>query len=373
MFRSLQRASMFVTAIFAFATLVYTSALAQHFTRVDLTVDAANVSPTAPNLDPNLVNAWGLTRASGSPWWISDNGTGVSTLYDGTGAAQPAGQPLVVTIPLPKGQQGTSAPTGTVFNPTLAFEVAPKMKAIFLFVTEDGTISGWNPQVEPTTAVIKVNRSKKAVYKGCALVQTDDGPRLYASNFKTGRVEVFDGRFGRVRTEEWAFRFPGLSTKRWAPFNVQNVGGNLVVTFANRDAGSKDENHGPGLGFVGVFSPKGRLLLRLQHGSFLNAPWGVALAPSDFGVFSHRFLIGNFGDGTIHAFNAVTGRFEGTMLGDDNTKVEIPGLWAISFASGNPKSGAATDLYFTAGPNDENNGLFGKLSPAPNEQRGSTE
>lgn len=355
--------------LFAVVTMCMSpDAFGQHYARTDLTVNAAHVSLAAPHIDPNLVNAWGLTRSSSSFWWIADNGTGQSTLYD------PAGTPqsLVVKIPLPKNQNGTAAPTGAVFNYTQAFQVAAGKPALFLFVTEDGTISGWNPAVQPTSAVLKVDRSGKAIYKGCAIAQSRFGLRLYATNFKTGRVEVFDGAFHRIPTPGFAFRYPGLSN-HWAPFNIQNVGGNLFVTFANRAPGSKDENHGAGLGFVGIFTPQGFLVGILQHGPWMNAPWGVALAPSDFGKFSHRVLLGNFGDGAIHAFNAVTGRFEGTLLGSDNQPLIIDGLWALNFGGNTTKSGLATDLFFTSGPNDESNGLFGKLSPVATEQRGTTE
>jgi uncharacterized protein (TIGR03118 family) len=174
-----------------------------------------------------------------------------------------------VTIPGLNGAQ--SAPTGTVFNYTTGFEVAPGAKAIFLFVTEDGTISGWNPGVKPTEAVITVNRSGKAVYKGCTLATTKFGTFLYVTNFKTGQIEVYDSKFQRV----FGFGF-GFHDERaphgFVPFNIQNVGGNLVVTFAKKEAGSEDEAHGPGLGFVAIFNPFGRLLQHLDQGSFLNAP-----------------------------------------------------------------------------------------------------
>ncbi len=342
--------------------------LAQRYHRTDLTTDSLAVSPLAANLDGNLVNAWGLSRGSGSPWWVSDNGTGVSTLYNGAGAAQA----LVVKIPTPDGT-GTAAPTGTVFNATAAFLVAPSAKAIFLFVTEDGTISGWNPGVDPTNAVILVNRAGKAVYKGCAIAQGKSGPQFYATNFQSGRVEVFDASFKKLRADEDAFRLRGLG-RDWAPFNIQNVGGNLVVTFAHRAVGSLDEDHGAGLGFAAVFDPAGRLLLFLQHGSWFNAPWGVALAPGDFGPFSHRLLVGNFGDGTIHAFNLMTGRHEGGMLDSTSGQpLAIDGLWAISVGGGTANNGSATSLFFTAGPNDEGDGVLGQLTATASEQPGNSQ
>jgi len=363
------------------AVLVPGLAFGQMYHRTDLTADSAAGSSSAPNHDPNLVNAWGLSRGSGSPWWVSDNGMGLSTLYNVAGVPQS----LVVTIPTPDGS-GMSAPTGTVFNATTTFLVDPKhpnSKAFFLFVTEDGTIAGWNPTVNPNAVIVK-NRAGKAIYKGCAIAQVNGNPRFYATNFQSGRVEVFDSSFTLLRhrgdddrhgdDDDDAFRFPGLG-RDWAPFNIQNVGGDLVVTFAHRAPGSKDEDHGAGLGFVGVFSPKGRLLLRLQHGPWFNAPWGAAAAPGDFGKFTHRLLIGNFGDGRIHAFNTFTGKHEGMMIDDSSGQpVSIDGLWAISFGGTSAtNNGAVNTLYFTAGPNDEANGLFGTLTANTADQPGSSQ
>ncbi|MGZ4732986.1 MAG: TIGR03118 family protein [Terriglobales bacterium] len=349
-----------------FLLLAASNGLAQHYQRTDLTTDNSSVSPTAPHVDPNLVNPWGMSRSSGSPWWISDNGTGLSTLYDSTGLPKS----LVVTIPAPNGQPG-GTPTGTVFNYTGAFEVGPGQPAFFLFATEEGTIYGWNPGANGTAAIVKVNRAGSAIYKGLALATTSAGPRLYASNFQSGAVEVFDGTFHRV-TVSGGFLDANLPLN-YAPFGIQNVGGNIVVTFAHRKPGSKDEDHGPGVGFVDVFDTSGRLLLRLQHGTFLNAPWGIALAPGDFGPFSHRLLIGNFGDGLIHAFNDVTGKFQGTLLDSTGAPLWIGGLWGLSFGGDNTNSGLATQLFFTAGANDENDGIYGMITPTGNEQRGNSE
>ena len=354
----------------------------QHYTRTDLTVNMPSVSPsTTAIVDPHLVNAWGLARSSASPWWVSDNGTGVATLYDGAGVPQPvppmAPMPLVVTIPKPDGSTAEhSSPTGTVFNYATGFEVAPGKKAIFLFVTEDGTIAGWNPTVKPTDAIQTFPPSGKkgsgeAVYKGCTLATTKRGTFLYVANFGEGQIDVFDSSFHPVRPRENAFRDLRIPSN-FAPFNIQNVGGNLVVTFAKKERGSDEESRGPGQGFVAVFDTKGRLLLDLQHGPFLNAPWGVTQAPADFGVFSHRLLIGNFGDGTIHAFNPVSGKFEGTLLDTTGAPLTIDGLWALGFGN-NATAGSALEMFFTAGPNDEADGLFGKITPLAAEQRGNNE
>ena len=187
-----------------FAITFSVAGFGHQYTRTDLTADVAS---TTANKDPNLVNAWGLSRSSTGPWWISDNGTGLSTLYDLNGVPQPLAQPLVVTIP-PPGQSGSSAPTGTVFNYTLSYLIhqgGAQAKAIFLFVTEDGTISGWNPTVNATNAVIAVNRNGKAIYKGCAIARTKKGSRFYATNFQSGKVEVFDSAFKRIHLDKHAF------------------------------------------------------------------------------------------------------------------------------------------------------------------------
>ena len=357
------------------ALLLPASALAQQYHRTDLTTDMASVSPSAANVDSSLVNPWGLARGTGSPWWVSDNGAGVSTLYNATGVKvllQKGTQPSVV-IPTPDGT-GTAAPTGTVLNTTSGFQVGPNAKAFFLFVTEDGTISGWNPGVSPNAVLVK-NNAGKAIYKGCTIGINPSGRAFfYATNFQTGRVEVYNSIFQRINPgDEDAFRLPGLS-KDWAPFNIQNIGGSLVVTFAHRAPGSHDEDHGPGLGHVGVFDLGGHLLLRLKDGPWFNAPWGVALAPGDFGKFTHRLLIGNFGDGTIHGFNAFTGTHEGGML-DDTTgmPLSIGGLWAISFGGDSTINGTATTLFFSAGANDEADGILGQLTAVNTEQPGNSQ
>jgi len=361
----ISRALQLTLLVAAFALAVAATGFAQQYTRTDLTADVSTTSASAANLDANLVNAWGMARSSGSPWWVSDNGTGLTTLYNGAGVAQA----LVVKIPTPDGT-GTATPTGTVYNYTPGFQVSGK-PSVFLFVTEDGTISGWNPTVNLTSAVIVKNRAGKAVFKGCAIAKTKHGPLLYVTDFVSHRVYVYDSTFHRVFFDGWAFRDPRVP-KSYAPFNIQNVGGNLVVTFAKVEAGSEEEEHGAGIGFVSVFDPKGRLIQRLQHGPWLNAPWGVTASPGDFGAFSHRLLVGNFGDGRVNAFNAVTGRFEGQLLDSSNQPLAVDGLWALSFGN-NAAAGSALELYFTAGPNEEANGLLGKITPVPTDQRGNTE
>jgi uncharacterized protein (TIGR03118 family) len=364
----------FASASLTFFLAFAVPATAQHYNRVDLTSDQPSQAPPATaavnnvNPDPNLLNSWGLARSATSAWWVADNHAGVSTLYDGNGVPQK----LVVTVPPPKDVTGLAAPTGVIFNATTSFEVAPMQPAIFLFATEDGTISGWNPRVNPTVAVREVNRPGKAIYKGLAIAQTDKGPYLYATNFVSGKVEVFDCKFNPIRLNEWAFRNPHLIGRRdWSAFGIQNVGGNIVVTYAKREPGDTDEEHGAGFGRVAIFDTDGRFLSELEQGPWMNAPWGIALSPADFGAFSHRILIGNFGSGHIQAFNTITGRHEGRLLNPDGTPLFIENVWALSFGSGT--TGLFNELFFTSGPNDENDGLFGKITVVSAEQRGNAE
>ena len=331
---------------------------AQHYTRTDLT---ANMAGIAPNTDPNLVNAWGMARATGSPWWISDNSTGLTTLYDANGVPQS----LVVTIPNPNG--GASAPTGTVFNAfSAAFELAPTFRSIFLFATEDGTISGWNPNVNLNSTIIKIDHSKQgAVYKGLAIGMTAGGPRIYTTNFAAGVVEVYDSKFRRLN-KNTGFMDEKLPAN-YAPFGIQNVGGNIVVTFAHRKPGSLDEDHGPGLGYVDVFDLAGHLLLRLQHTTAMNAPWGIALAPASFGEHADQLLVGNFGSGTIMAFDA-DGKFRGLLEDKRENPIVIEGLWGLTFGNGG-RGGEPDTLYFSAGPAGEEHGLFGSLAPVKEHRR----
>ncbi len=348
-------------AILTMATAV-TPLLGQHYAQTNLVSDQAG----APFTDPNLVNPWGLSRSSGSPWWVSDNGMGVSTLYDGTGSAKS----LVVTIPPADPKSGaTGTPTGTVFNGTMDFLLAPSAPALFMFVTEDGTVSGWNPGVNATNAVIKVNDKNRSVFKGVAIATTNPpwgspATFLYVADFRKGRVQIFDTAFHHVH--EWEDRFEDERLPEgYAPFNIQNIGGNLYVAFAKQDSEKHDEVDGSGLGFVDVFSPNGRLLRRLEHGPWFNAPWGMALASGDFGIYSHDVIVGQFGSGEILVFDPVTGRFLGRLNDANDHTVKIDGLWGISFGSGTG-SGSATALYFSAGSDHEQHGLFGTITPIEN-------
>jgi uncharacterized protein (TIGR03118 family) len=340
------------------------TATAQHYVQKNLTSDQMGVAPVT---DPNLVNPWGLSRSSGSPWWVSDNGMGVSTLYDGTGTPKP----LVVTIPTGDASiSPTGTPTGTVFNISTGFELAAGKPAVFLFVTEDGTISGWNPGVNPTSAVIMVNTHSASVFKGMALasIMTRAGTTqtfLYAADFRGGRVRVYDSMFHRAMGFDGDAFDDDRLPHGYAPFNVQNIGGEMYVTFAKQDAEKHDEVDGAGLGFVDVFSPSGQLLRRLQHGRWLNGPWAMAMVPGDFGVYSHDLLVGQFGSGQVAVYDPVTGNFIDTLRDASNNPLAIGGLWALSFGSGGT-SGPATTLYFSAGSDGEQHGLFGTITPVEN-------
>ena len=336
---------------------------AQHYIQTNLVSDLPGVAKKNPP-DKRLKNSWGLTRATDSPWWIADNNTGLSTLYDGTGAVKS----LQVTIPSDPAQSPIGSPTGTVFNGSSDFEVTKENPAIFLFVNEDGTISGWNPNVNLHMAIAKVRHSTRSVFKG-ATIAVDEGHRfLYVADFRQAKVLKFDTNFHQVPTLPGAF-LEFVGNLGFAPFNVWNVGGNLYVSFAKQDAAKHDPIHGAGLGFVVAFDTKGFPVQFLQFGPWFNAPWGIALAPSDFGGLSHRLLIGNFGDGHILVFNAANGRFAGEMLDSKGNPIRIDGLWALSFASGDStsSSGFGNALYFTAGPNNETDGLFGNLTVDPND------
>lgn len=371
----LQRVFSFRFKLALFLFLFPSVAFAQHYVETDLVSSIPLIGTNATNgHDTQLVNAWGLTRSATSPWWISDNGTGFSGLYNGVGTKNTGVNP---TIPVPAGVTTHSAPTGVVFNGTATDFLLPSgASARFIFVTEDGVIAGWSSGA--AAVIAKDNSSKGAVYKGCTIAEWNGKHYLYATNFHSGEIEVYDSTFTRVHLERNAFqnddddfdsdheRHDGDDRRhRFVPFNVQAIGNNLFVTFAKQDADNHDEVDGAGLGDVGVFSPGGRLRARLQHGSWMNAPWGAAMAPGEFGEFSHAVLVGMFGSGQIAAFNPVNGRFLGLMENHDGSNLSIDGLWALGFGAGNTNSGPYNTLYFTAGPNGESDGTFGTLTVDP--------
>jgi uncharacterized protein (TIGR03118 family) len=316
----------------------------------------SDVSGAAPTTDPNLVNAWGLTASSSSPWWVADNGTDKSTLYNGnTGAIVP----LVVQV--------DGGPTGIVFNGSSGFVVqsgAASGPARFIFASEDGKIRGWNPAVPPAT-VAHVGADRSGVganYKGLAIAQTASGPLLYAADFHNARVDVFDGSW-HVVGGPGAFIDPDLPAG-YAPFGIQTIGGRVFVSYAKQDDEAADEVAGQGLGFVDVYDTAGNLLERVAQRGQLNAPWGLALAPESFGRFGGDLLVGNFGDGQINAYEELpNGRFEhrGELRGADGRPLAIDGLWALEFGNG-AAAGPTDTLFFTAGPDEETHGLFGSIT-----------
>jgi uncharacterized protein (TIGR03118 family) len=313
----------------------------------DLTSDRAGV---ADNRDPNLVNAWGLTAGPATPWWVADNGSNLSTLYNAAGMPLP----LVVSVP--------GAPTGTVFNGTAGAFPVGSAAAAFIFATEGGTILGWNGG---TAATVEADLSSAgAVFKGLAIAQTPGGPRIYATDFHNGAVDVFDSAWQPV--SHAGFVDPFLP-RHFAPFGIQTIGDRIYVTYAKQQAGSDDEAHGRGLGIVDAFDTAGRLRARVAQFGNLNAPWGVAPAPAGFGRFSGDLLIGNFGDGRISAYRNVFDGFfvpAGQLRSTTGTPLSIDGLWALEFGQGAPNNGPTDTLFFTAGPNDEENGLFGSIRAA---------
>jgi uncharacterized protein (TIGR03118 family) len=326
--------------------------------------------------DPNLVNPWGIAFFQGGPFWISDNGAGVSTLYDGTGDIIP----LTVTVPTPAGDTnpGAPGPSGMVWNGNpMAFPVGNNAgnsaPALFIWATEDGTIAAWQGGLSPITEAVTVvtnphfvngGTGTDPVYKGLAIGNNSSGLFLYATNFRNGKIAVWDSTFSSTSTAAAALNAKFLDPKipsGFAPFGIQNINGQLWVTYAQQDAAKHDPVPGKGEGFVDVFDTDGNLLRRFaQHGA-LDAPWGIVLAPNNFGQFSNDILIGNFGDGKISAWKPDTGKFVDWMRDAHDKTIELGTLWTLVFGGGtvsNPQT-----LYFTTGLVMEQDGLFGTLTP----------
>jgi uncharacterized protein (TIGR03118 family) len=366
-------------------------AFAQNYTQTNL---VSNRSGKAPVTDPQLVNSWGIARTSSGDWWVSDKVTGVATLYDGSGQKQT----LVVTIPgasIENGAATKGSPTGVISNASPTdFLLAPGKPAEFIFATLDGTIAAWNPEVAlargqaaPSTHAVTVAKgAKDSGYTGLTAAFIDNQRYLYAANFKEGRVDVFNNAFHPVTLKKENFDSNALNpeagpfqddfiSQDFAPFNVQTVGNDIVVTYAFRGEGQQLEVDGPGLGFVDLYNSKGELLVRFEHGDWLNAPWGVALSPLDFGRFSHHLLVGQFaGGGTtessglIAAYDLTTGKFDGVLQDAAGQPLVINGIWSLSPGNVSPKNydpagSPAAELYFSAGPNNATEGLFGYLTP----------
>ena len=351
------------TAVGAVPASAHTSA----FRQINLVSD----QPGKAHLtDPDLVNAWGLAAspgtdsAPGSPLWVADNGSDKATLYTGATPTSVSKASLVVNVT-------GAAPTGQVFNPdTSSFIVRDKKghsgPSVFIFDTENGTIDGWNPAVgakgsTPSTVTeVAHNRGAKAVYKGLALAQASNGkPYLYATNFHSGRIEVYNSHFKRVSLPGGHFVDPYLPAG-YGPFGIAEIGGELYVTFAKQDAMRHDDVAGPGHGFVDVFTNDGAFVRRLVTRGALDSPWGLALAPAGFGQFSGDLLVGNFGNGHINVYSPATGAHLGQPRRANGRPIVIDGLWGLQFGNGN--AAKTNQLIFSAGPDGEAHGLLGKIA-----------
>ena len=344
-----------------FVFFVLTSAATLHaqansYTQTNLVSDTPGLAKVT---DPNLINPWGISFFPGSTFWIADNNSGLSTLYDAQGNIQT----LIVKIPAPNGVAGISAPTGTVANGTTGFPVTSggtTGPSLFIFDTEDGTISGWNGN--GTNAALAVDNSMGgagAVYKGLALLTNGANTYLLAANFRAPALEVYDSNF-KLTQLAGSFQDPTLPAG-FAPFGVHVIGTQVVVTYAKQDTPKHDPVNAPGNGFVSLFDNTGVFIRRITSNGNLNSPWGAVVAPAGFGAFGGDLLIGNFGDGAINAYDN-QGRFLGQLDDTSGKTIKIDGLWGLSFggaAASNPDA-----LYFTAGPNGEKNGLFGSLTPS---------
>jgi uncharacterized protein (TIGR03118 family) len=304
--------------------------------------------------DPNLVNAWGLSSGAATPLWVSDNGTNVTTLYTAPTGSSVSVVPLVVKIP-------GGAPTGQVFNSTTSFVLPDGAPAFFLFASEAGEIAGWNPGLSPITGAVAMVKSHRSVYKGLALLPGTSSPELLAANFHTGRIDVFGATFNRMDLGPGAFMDPSLPAG-YAPFNVFVTGDRVLVSYAKQDADKHDDVAGAGHGFIDAYSTGGQLMSHLVQGGRLNSPWGMTIAPAGFGKFAGDLLVGNFGDGRIHAYNQWTGQLEGTLRDAGGTPITIDGLWGL--LPGNGTSAPADQVWFSAGPGGEAHGLLGLLSVA---------
>ncbi len=313
----------------------------------------------ATNKDPNLVGTWGISTSTGSPFWVSNTSNGTSTLYNTAGVPSAT----VVTVPpAPSNKSRPGSPTGQVQNPLGVFEIATGKVPNFIFATLDGTISGWNSTVgDGKTAVIKVDNSANgASYLGLGIGTSSAGPTLYAANFAQRKIDTFDATWKQI-TLPGGFRDVDLPAG-FSPSNIQRFGRRMYVTY-NLPDGHGAFVYGPGMGLVDVFDLDGNLMQRLiPQVAALNVPWGVAVAGPNFGIFSYSLIVGNFGDGTISAFDPITGNYLGTMQDGKGNNLAIDGLWGLIFGNGG-NGGDPTTLYFGAAPMGGQHGLFGSLRP----------
>lgn len=315
----------------------------------------------APHVDANLINGWGIAFNPKGYVWVANQGTSTSTLYDGKGVQQS----LVVTVPA--GAGGKAGPTGIVFNGTQDFKVTQNGvsgAAPFIFVGTGGTVSGWSPSVNGTQAITMVDTATsgtQASYTGLALSSYANVNYLYAADFRNNRVDVYDPSWKKVTLAGGTFTDPNLPAG-YGPFGIQAIGNQIFVAYAQHAASGPRENFGPGLGIVDVFDPSGALVRRFVTGGALNAPWGMAQAPANFGSFSNMILVGNFGDGTINVYDPTSGAQVGTLSKADKTPIVIDGLWGIGFGNGLNDQPTNT-LFYAAGPAGATHGLYGRIDP----------
>ena len=320
----------------------------------------SDTTGSAAHTDPLLLNPWGLAIQPGQSFWASNNNRGSAKVFDVSG--NPA-VPSIVSIPVPSGAIAPSAPTGVVFNPIVQDFLVRGTPAQFLFATEDGTVSTWATVngTSPTNALLAVDDSASgAVYKGLAIL-TPQCCREYLAltNFRAGFIATYDVSFNLLGTPG-SFKDSNLPVG-YAPFNIQQIGSNVFVTYAVQDAAGTNPVVGPGNGIVDLFDQQGNFIRRFASNGSLNAPWGIAQASPNFGRFSNDILIGNFGDGTINAFDPASGNFLGQLQDSSGKVIANPGLWALMFRGDGV--GSPDTLYFTAGSSGENHGLFGTISP----------
>ncbi|WP_235922555.1 TIGR03118 family protein [Rugamonas aquatica] len=311
-------------------------------TQFKLTKLVGDTAGSAAQTDAKLVNAWGIAFNPSGFVWVANNGSSTSTLYDGNGMAQA----LVVATP--------PSPTGIVYNGSADFRASP-----FIFATESGKIAAWSPTADRNNAVTLFDGAgAQAVYKGLAIATWNNANYLYAADFHNSRVDIFDANFNKV-TLPGAFRDTTLPAN-YAPFGIQAVGDRIYIAYAQRESGGDDEVAGAGLGAIDVFDTAGNLVKQLAMGGVLNAPWGMALAPANFGTYSGKLLVANFGDGKINAYDPATGAMAGTLSNTSGSAIVIDGLWGIAFGPG-VNSQPVNTLFFAAGPGDEAHGLYGRI------------
>ncbi|MBQ5964688.1 TIGR03118 family protein [Massilia sp. ZL223] len=331
------------------------STITSAYTATSLVTEATG---GAPNTDAKLLNAWGIAFNPNGFVWVANEGSSTSTLYDGNGV------PQTLVVAIPAGTPGAARPTGIVFNGSQDFKVTQNGvtgASPFIFAGLGGTIAGWSPAVNLNNAVTTVDTgSNGAFYTGLAIGNSAGANYIYAPDFRRGGIDVYDTGFQKVTLPGGGFVDPGLPPN-YAPFGVQAVGDRVYVSYAQRGANGTDRVAGAGLGLINVFSTGGAFVGRLvTTGGVLNAPWGMAIAPADFGDFSNMLLVANRGDGKINAFSPHDGKLIGTLMRSDRTPIVIDGLYGIAFGNG-IQAQPRNALFFTAGPGNGTRGLYGRI------------